>query len=101
MPTLLTTASSSPPPGSIPTNTNRPSSNGAYSSSVDSSSLATIASQDHLYASINMTTTNKIPNLVVDSTSHLPETVSLPSSPSSSNSNNIITQSLSPNDNVC
>jgi RNA recognition motif-containing protein len=87
MPTLLTTASSPPP------NTNRSSSNG-----VDSSSLATIASQDHLYASINMTTTNKIPNLAVDSTSHLTETVSLPSSP---NSNNHITQSLSPNDNVC
>lgn len=50
---------------------------------------------------MNMTTTNKMPNLIVDSTSHLPETVSLPSSPSSSNSTNNITQSLSPNDNVC
>jgi hypothetical protein len=74
---------------------------------MDSSTLATHSSQHHSYASTNMTTTNKISNLVVDPTSYLPQVVSVPSSPSSfiestitnSNNNNII-HSLSPNDNV-
>jgi hypothetical protein len=51
-----------------------------------------------------MTATNKISNLVVDSTSHIPQIVNERSSPiiesTTTNSNNI-TQSLSPNDNVC
>jgi hypothetical protein len=47
-----------------------------------------------------MIATNKISNLVVDSTSHLPQIVSAPSSPiiESTTTNSI--QSLSPNDNV-
>ena len=65
---------------------------------------ATLSSQHHSYASTNMTTTNKISNLVVDSTSHLPQIVSATIITSiiestTTNSNNI-TQSLSPNDNV-
>jgi len=76
---------------------------------MDSSTLATHSSQHHSYASTNITTTNKISNLVVDRTSYLPQVVSVPSSPSSfiestitnSNNNNNIIHSLSPNDNVC
>jgi hypothetical protein len=99
MPTLLTTSTS---PGLVTTNTTGLSSNGTYSS-CDSSTLATLSSQYHT----NMTTTNKISNLVVDSTSHLPQIISAPSSPiiestttNSNNNNNNITQPLSPNDNV-
>ncbi len=89
MPTLLTASSS---PGLITTSTTGSSSNGTYSST-DSSIFS---SQHHT----NMTATNKISNLVVDSTSHLPQIVSAPSSPiiESTTTNSI--QSLSPNDNV-
>jgi len=104
MPTLLTAGNSSTP-GSIIASTTGPSSaipNVTYSSlssSMDSSTFANVSSQHHSYAS-----TNKISNLVVDSTSHLPQIVNERSSPiiesTTTNSNNI-TQSLSPNDNVC
>ncbi len=79
MPTLLTASSS---PGLITTSTTGSSSNGTYSST-DSSILS---SQDHT----NMTATN-----VVDSTSHLSQIVSAPSSPIIES-----TTTLSPNDNV-
>ena len=76
-------------------------------SSIDSSS-----SQHHPYAYTNMAvaTTNKISNtttnLVVDSTSHLPEIINVPSSSiiessstcNSNNNNNNHTQQLSPNE---
>lgn len=80
------------------------------SSSTDSSS-----GQHHPYAYTNMTTittTNKITspptvtNLVVDSTSHLPEIINIPSSPSiiettNSNIQQISTNELINNENVC
>jgi len=90
MPTLLTAPSS---PGLVTTNTTESSSSNGIYSSTDSSILS---SQHHT----NMIATNKISNLVVDSTSHLPQIVSAPSSPiiESTTTNSI--QSLSPNDNV-
>jgi RNA recognition motif-containing protein len=104
MPTLLTTATSSSP-GSITTSTNGPSStitNGTYSST-EPSKLAIHSSQHPSYASTNITTTNKISNLVVDSTSHMPHIVRGSSSPinesTATNSHNNNAQSLSPNDN--
>jgi len=78
------------------------------SSSTDSSS-----GQHHPYAYTNMaTSTNKISNvttnLVVDSTSHLPEIINVPSSPSiieTTTTNNSIQQlssnELINNENVC
>ncbi|CAF2589907.1 unnamed protein product [Rotaria sp. Silwood2] len=116
VPTLLSAAASSSSSGSTTINTTGPSStinNGTYSSlssSTDSSTLVTVPSQHHSYASTKM---NKISSLVVDSTSHLQKIVNLSSSPSSviestttnSNNNNNHnhnnnTQSISPNDNV-
>ncbi|CAF1252744.1 unnamed protein product [Rotaria sordida] len=108
VPTLLAAAASSSG-STTTTSTTGPSStitNGTYSSlssSTDSSTLVTVPSQLHSYASTKM---NKISSLVVDSTSHLQKIVNV-SSPSSINesittnsNNNNITQPLSPNDNV-
>ncbi|CAF3908710.1 unnamed protein product [Rotaria sp. Silwood2] len=118
VPTLLSAAASSSSSGSTTINTTGPSStinNGTYSSlssSTDSSTLVTVPSQHHSYASTKM---NKISSLVVDSTSHLQKIVNLSSSPSSviestttnsnnnnnnNNNHNNNTQSISPNDNV-
>jgi len=77
------------------------------SSSTDSSS-----GQHHPYVYANMaTSTNKISNptanLVVDSTSHLPEIINVPSSPSiietttNSNIQQISSNELINNENVC
>ena len=77
------------------------------STSTDSSS-----GQHHPYAYTNMATpTNKISNittnLVVDSTSHLPEIINVPSSPSiietttNSNIQQILSNDLINNENVC
>ncbi|CAF3590551.1 unnamed protein product [Rotaria sp. Silwood1] len=116
VPTLLAAAASSSSGSTTTNNTTGPSStitNGTYSSlssSMDSSTLVTIPSQHHSYASTKM---NKISNLIIDSTSHLPKIVNVSSSPSSiiesttnsntntnTTTNNNIIQSLSPNDNI-
>jgi hypothetical protein len=51
------------------------------------------------------TTTNKTPNLIVDSTSHLPEILNVPSSSSSiiepTTTNSNISNELIINENVC
>ncbi|CAF0738050.1 unnamed protein product [Adineta ricciae] len=80
------------------------------SSSSSSSNSSTVnntgpTAQPSSYASTNLSTTNPMTHLVVDSTSQLPQITSVPSSPSSisestttnSTTNNLI-QSLSPND---
>ncbi|CAF4731681.1 unnamed protein product, partial [Rotaria magnacalcarata] len=107
VPTLLAAAvATSSASGSTTTSTTGTSStitNGTYSSlpsSTDASTSITMPSQHHTYVSNNM---NKMPNIVVDSTSHLQQFINVSSSMSEStttNSNNSITQSLSPNDNV-
>ncbi len=131
VPTLLAAAAASSSPntttipnstitnnnGTAPTSTNvnhphlvHPSSYVTSSSSTDSSS-----GQHHPYAYTNMaTSTNKISstttNLVVDSTSHLPEIINVPSSPSiietatttiNSNIQQISANELINNENVC
>ncbi|CAF1328054.1 unnamed protein product [Adineta steineri] len=99
-PTATSGSSNINPNGSSPTVTN------ATHSPIDSSILATVSSQHHSFASTNMITTNNISNLIVDSTSHLSQVTSVPSSPSSiiesttANSNNNLIHSLSPNDNT-